>query len=224
MGYPKLVFCSHHELEKANSPCTSVYQIFIGTDKLVNLQGYINVCKERDISKVLSQYKNADIAFMFNSYCSLLENTSKEILKFALVNKKDVYIYWHETGWNLRDLSKRMKYDFVELTYLLKQNHVINWVPTAQCLHAVCTLFGMAIESFRIVYEVYSAKQFTCALPTANTHLQNKKEYAIVGSGLLTARKGFDIYIWIAKQLKNCTFDWFKVTPANPSITDIKPV
>lgn len=213
---PNFVYCSHHPLEKSSSPCASIYQLLIGPNRVKDLTDYIYVKQVvSETREKLETLKDKDITFLFNSFCSLLEKSSLEILKFALENKKPIVIYWHETAWNLRDLSKRAKFDFVELSYLLKNNNIVNWVPTTQCLHAVATLFGMPIESFKVVYEIYDSDKYK-----ANCNHKNKK-LRFIGSGLLTARKGFDYYVWLAKEISqkfDCEFVWYKTTESNPTI------
>ncbi|QFI65802.1 glycosyltransferase family 29 protein [Sinorhizobium alkalisoli] len=219
MGFiPNFIFLSHHPRDKHTSPCASIYQAFIGEDRIADLAGYCNVTDDaesfkKSLTKQLAEVQHPH--FLFNGFQSLLLPSSIVALSTAFAKAIPVTIYWHETAWNLRFLAEREAQNFKRCRELLQCLHVMNWVPTSQCLHSVATMFGFSLDSFRIVYEVVDLKSFA-----VNARAEPKPEtvpIVIAGAGVPDERKGIDIFSYIANTVSKVAkrpveFRWYAAT------------
>lgn len=217
---PNYIFLSHHPKEKSTSPCASIYQAFIGPDRICDLAGYANVSidKKRFDKALQTQLSgNKDPHFLFNGFQSLLLPNSIKALEIALDRGIPVTIYWHETAWNLRFLAQREANNFRKASELLQCLDLVNWVPTSQCLHSVATLFGFPLETFRIVYEVVNLESFN-VLDAAKKKKGQCETIVVAGAGVPDDRKGIDIFSYIAETVRHSTsvnveFRWYAATP-----------
>lgn len=214
---PNFVFLSHHERERKTSPCTSVYQAFVGPNRIADLAGYVFLEQDREafMKDFRTQMRVAEPHLLFNGFQSLLRPNSIVALSHALANAIPVTIYWHETAWNLRYLAERERTHFRQAKELLQSLSVVNMVPTSQCLHAVATMFGFSLDTFRIVYEVVDLENFNVA-----DHADDKTEdqpLVIAGAGVPDMRKGIDLFSYIAHTVPQLTkrpveFRWYSAT------------
>lgn len=220
---PNYVLCSHYPEEHKNSPCASVYQLFLGENKIKELSGFIYLMDSEDeIEKNLILLKrNEHTAFLFNGYNSLLLKSSLVILSYALIHDIPVTIYWHETSWNLRELTKQAQVSLEQLQLYFKSLEITNFVPTSQCMHAVVTAFGFPFETFRIVFEVFDISNFT-----PKEKPLNPNSVSFCGAGIPNYRKGIDIFSEIAFKFKKDNeshiFEWCAATPGNIDARTIK--
>lgn len=215
---PNFIFLSHHPRDKRTSPCASVYQAFIGEDRIADLSGYCDVSIEavqfeKELAKQLQSVEHPH--FLFNGFQSLLLPGSIIALSTALANAIPITIYWHETAWNLRFLAEREAANFRRCRELLQCLRVVNWVPTSQCLHSIATMFGFPLDSFRIVYEVVDLKSFT--VNAENRPKPENVPLVIAGAGVPDERKGIDIFSYIASTVPNMVkrpveFRWYAAT------------
>lgn len=213
MKIPNYVLCSHYPIEHSVSPCASIYQLFIGNNRIADLYDYIYVVEDKNYLYEKLNNLKGNFVFLFNGYASLLNENSLTILRYAFMNNISVTVYWHETAWNLRDLSRKSKIDVYELQSILLSLNLTNFVPTSQCMHAVCTAFGFPFESFKIVFEVYDSNKF---ISKPNDYNYKNKSILFGGAGLPNYRKGVDIYSYIAHNIKkiyDSEFIWFASTP-----------
>ncbi|MCZ4092379.1 hypothetical protein [Sinorhizobium psoraleae] len=221
---PNFIFLSHHPRDKHTSPCASVYQAFIGNDRIADLAGYCNVDQDADAFKKALEKELRDVEhphFLFNGFQSLLLPGSIVALSTALAKAIPITIYWHETAWNLRFLAEREAQNFRRSRELLQVLRVMNWVPTSQCLHSVATMFGFPLDSFRIVYEVVDLKSFS-----VNAHAEPKPDtvpLVIAGAGVPDERKGIDIFSYIANTVPKLVkrpveFRWYSATTTREKI------
>jgi glycosyltransferase involved in cell wall biosynthesis len=212
---PPLLFLSHYPREHHQSPCASVYQVFIGDNRVTDLTGHIELTLDAaTFWSDLSGHLDRRPTLLFNGFQSLLLPNSATALEEAVIRRLNVIVYWHETAWNLRFLAQRSLEAFEHLRQLLPALNVTHWVPTSQCMHAVATMFGCPFETFRIVYEVVDLERFT-PRPTPKPDGQ---PLIVAGAGVPDARKGIDLFSVIAQAVmtrvaRAVEFRWYAATP-----------
>lgn len=223
---PSFTFLSHHPKDRHTSPCTSVYQAFIGPNRIAELGGYVQLMQEREKFKAAlsAQMDRHQPHFLFNGFQSLLLDTSIMALSTALANAIPVTIYWHETAWNLRQLAEKQPKNFKKARELLHLLNVENWVPTSQCLHAVATMMGFPLDTFRIVYEVVDLDNFT--VNAKRESKSNDEPLVIAGAGVPDERKGIDIFSYLAKAVpalidRKVEFRWYAATKSRETNLDV---
>lgn len=211
---PSFIFISHHERNRNTSPCTSVYQAFIGPNRIADLGGYVYLQQDSEKFKASLQKEVSGPSphFLFNGFQSLLLPNSITALATAVANCIPVTIYWHETAWNLRQLAQRQPANFAKARELLQCLVVENWVPTSQCLHSVATMLGFSLDTFRIVYEVVDLSTFKT--PETVKPKPPEAPLVIAGAGIPDDRKGIDIFSYLAKTLpglvnRKLEFRWY---------------
>ncbi|WP_082573006.1 glycosyltransferase family 29 protein [Ensifer sp. Root558] len=224
---PSFVFLSHHPRDRHTSPCTSVYQAFIGEDRIADLGGYVHLDQDPEKFKTALQDEmkgQATPHFLFNGFQSLLLPNSLSALATAVTNGIPVTIYWHETAWNLRQLAQRRAGNFQKARELLQCLIVENWVPTSQCLHSVATMLGFSLDTFRIVYEVVDLTKFKVNVEAAPKAAG--APLVIAGAGIPDDRKGIDIFSYIAKTVPTLVdrpleFRWYAASETREDNDDI---
>lgn len=224
---PSFIFLSHYPKDRHTSPCTSVYQAFIGQDRMADLGGYALLDQDSEkFKKALEQQMKGQGAphFLFNGFQSLLLPNSLQALATAVANCIPVTIYWHETAWNLRQLAQRRAANFQKARELLNCLVVENWVPTSQCLHSVATMMGFSLDTFRIVYEVVDLTKFQVNADA--TPKEPDAPLVIAGAGIPDDRKGVDIFSYIAKTVpalvdRKIEFRWYAASPTREVNLDV---
>lgn len=203
-----------------------MYQAFIGPNRIADLGGYVHLMQDGEKFKAAlkTQMDDHQPHFLFNGFQSLLQDTSIMALSTALANAIPVTIYWHETAWNLRQLAEKQAKNFAKARQLLQCLVVENWVPTSQCLHAVATMMGFSLDTFRIVYEVVDLANFSV---NANPATKSEDEpLVIAGAGVPDERKGIDIFSYLAKTIptltnRNVEFRWYAATKSRETNLDV---
>lgn len=222
---PKLIFFSHYPRDHHQSPCASVYQVFIGDNRKADLHGHVLVTQEdRCFETEWKERIEGSDGYLFNGFQSLLNSNSLKVLEHAAIEAVPVYIYWHETAWNLRFLAGRSPNEFSQLYELMLSLSATHWVPTSQNMHAVATMFGVPFEAFRIVYEVVDLIRFS---PGEKSRGEEKQPIIISGAGVPDVRKGIDRFCEITNRIENAVpgkaeFRWYAATP-NRSRPNIVP-
>lgn len=223
---PNFIFISHHEKDRHTSPCTSVYQAFIGSNRMADLGGYVYLHQDGEAFKkaLKEEMSGGTPHFLFNGFQSLLLANSITALATAVANCVPVTIYWHETAWNLRQLAQRQPANFAKVRELLQCLIVENWVPTSQCLHSVATMMGFSLDTFRIVYEIVDLSKFRVNVETESK--PTDAPLVIAGAGIPDDRKGVDIFSYLAKVIpslvdRKLEFRWYAASKTREVNMDV---
>ena len=210
MKKTKYLLLSHHPRERNISPCTTVYNVFLGEKAVHPNADYIFVgLSEKEFErKLVEKTQDEEIVLLFGSGCkSLLNNNAIYAINYAKKKNLSVVIYWHEIAWQLNQylseqyLSRLKLKQRAKLKKLLGESHIKHWVPFSQTKHLIMYILKKSYEDVLIVNEAIDLDKYT---PVIRTETSNNIK--ILGAGRanygdIFYRKGTDYFCRICEKL-----------------------
>ena len=198
---PHFVLVSHHPINHSISVCASVYNFFIGPQRIKDLAGFLSVKESLDnFKRNYLEIVKPGKTLLFNGLTSLLCEQSVFALTKALSNQTPIFVYFHETAWNFRYLFHHHKNYVSSITQLLRKCDVNYLVTSSQAFHLVAFLFGVSWEKIKIVYELVDFSKFNPDLGERTT-IKGQRNINLISAGTLSQRKGIDLFMVISNKL-----------------------
>lgn len=221
-----VVYVSHHDKSMRFSPCTSVYELFIGSRRIFDIADFIHT-GDSDSSKAISSLQNHQKPLLlFNGATSLCSNISLALLMHAVACRIPVVVYWHETAWNLRWFLERNRSSFEQAISLLQAADSHHLVPTDQNRQFIMFLIGAPTEKIKVVFETIDIEQYEVR---EKFPFMSGDIVKIVGAGVPDLRKGIDIFSILSKSLTaektgfESSFSWFSPRETKTNSLDVHP-
>lgn len=215
----KFLILSHHPKDRSISPCTTIYNVFLGDNAAYPAADHIDLrLPEKQVCLELELKCDRGTILLFNGCNSLLEKNSLLILNFASSKNIPVIIYWHEMAWQLNKNAAKSLRNWKRVLRLLSKSDIYHWVPSSQAKQLIMYIFQCVYEDVLVVYEAIDLHRIQ--IPESNHHFATEIDSAIkiAGSGLPSperlVRKGVDYFCYIAQNLpivgtQRCEYNWF---------------
>ena len=218
----RVVLVSHHPRETSKSPCVSVYHLFVSPHAPFSLAGFLHTTGDQSaFDAELERLKDQDVVFLFNGMTSLAHENALRVLRYAVLEQKEVIVYWHETAWNMRFFFNRYKQFMDEAVALLSSERVTHWSPTQQLQQLLLYIFGCPRSRIEIVFEVLPIQD----VPLRDRSSLPASELSLVAAGIPDQRKGCDLFIKLSKQFatlrdRTCRYLWYAARESRTSYAE----
>jgi glycosyltransferase involved in cell wall biosynthesis len=221
LAVPEIVLVSHMPPDHAKAVAASVFNVLLAESAPAKAAGFLST---GDDAPAFARACDAQLVqgrtVLINGMTALLSQNAVYALRRALVDDLPVFVYWHETAWNMRFLAQRHRHAFREVRLLLEMVRATHWVASEHGRQLVAFLFGTPFEAVRVVRECADLSRFRAApRPTGG------ERFVVAGAGLPGKRKGTDLFCLLSERVRTlgdrpAAWRWYAATPGNTELRE----